>query len=230
MIRMHESYLDQGLLVRMPSFSMPRGYFYIFIVSSGHICPHALRQLPWNFPWRWGLQHLQTWWYRRMSVTWTRGSWWWCNLSVCQWDTVFSYFYCCLWPHLATCRERWLRRNMPRQLGLTAFSDLMIRMHECYLDQGLLVRMPSVSISRGIFLYFDCRCWPHLPTCREVVTKKYAVTIRVNNIFRPDDPHARVLPWPGSWPRGYFYIFIVASGHIWPHAVRGGYKEICPDS
>jgi hypothetical protein len=46
--------------------------------------------------------------------------------------------------------------------------------------------------------------------CREVVTKKFAVTIRVNNICRPDDPDAWVLPGPGTpgedavfqWSRG----------------------------
>jgi hypothetical protein len=49
----------------------------------------------------------------------------------------------------------------------------MIRMHECYLDQGLLVKDAIFQYVKGIFLYFDCRCWAHLPTCREVVTKKY---------------------------------------------------------
>jgi len=66
----------------------------------------------------------------------------------------------------------------------------MIRMHECYLDQGLLVKDAIFQYVKGIFLYFDCRCWAHLPTCREVVTRKYALTVRVNNIFRPHDLHA----------------------------------------
>ncbi len=131
-----------------------------------------------------------------MSATWTRDSWWGCHLSVYQGE----YFYTLIVAagHICPHAVRWLQRNMPWQLGLTTFSDLLIRMHECYLDQGLLVRMPSFSMPRGIFLYFDCRCWPHLPICCEVVTRKFAVNIRVNNIFRPDDPHAWVLPGPGS--------------------------------
>jgi hypothetical protein len=43
---------------------------------------------------------------------------------------------------------------------------------------------------KGIFLYFYSCLWPHLATCCEMDTKKFAVIVRVNNICRPDDPDA----------------------------------------
>jgi hypothetical protein len=67
-----------------------------------------------------------------------------------------------------------------------------------------------------------------LATCCEIVTKKFAARVKVNNICRPDDPHARMLPGPGApgddaifqYVKGIFLYFILASGHICPHAMR----------
>ncbi len=47
---------------------------------------------------------------------------------------IFLYLIAAAAGHVCPHAVRWLQRNMSCQLGLTTFSDLMIRMHECYLD------------------------------------------------------------------------------------------------
>jgi hypothetical protein len=92
--------------------------------------------------------------------------------------------------------------------------------------------------AKGIFIYlYSCR-WPHLATCCEMVTKKYALTVRVNNIFRPDDPHAWVLPGPGAPGKDAIFqyakrIFLYFDCHCWSHLPTCREvvtKQICRDN
>ncbi len=137
---------------------------------------------------------------------------------------IFSYFFVAF-GHICPHVVRWLQQNLLWQLGLTTFADLMIQMYECYLDQGLLLRMPTFSMSRGYFIFL------FLP----LATFGYMLWDGYKKICRPDDPDAWVLPGPGApgedaifqYVKGILYIFIVACGHISPHAVRWLQKNCC---